>query len=327
METTPSGTGARADRNVTRASPPRARTSATVPSSITRPRASKTTREAISSASASCWVVRRTAPPSAANETMSFRRPRRALASIPAVGSSRKRVFGLPASASATASRRRCPPDRPPASRSASDPRPSLRRTSSVVAASGKWARTRSTAALTRRPEGNVTSCSTAPTSRRDAGRRGSPPSSVARPASGRRSPSMMATAVDLPAPFGPSRARISPRRSSMSTPSSATILPNVFRTACRRATGGGLRDGGNCASSSGAESLRGSRDAIDAITALLLAETDRCCSARRPAPIRTLYAACDPIAAARLPVTTYVAPKTVPVRRCAAACRPWLEA
>jgi hypothetical protein len=44
--------------------------------------------------------------------------------------------------------------------------------------------------------------------------------------------------AVDLPAPFGPSTARISPGRTSSDTPSRAVIAPNVFLTCDSRAMG-----------------------------------------------------------------------------------------
>ena len=64
---------------------------------------------------------------------------------------------------------------------------------------------------------GKPTSWSTAPTvsSRVRIARVASAESD--RPSSGRRSPSITATAVDFPAPFGPSRATISPARSSRS--------------------------------------------------------------------------------------------------------------
>ncbi len=51
---------------------------------------------------------------------------------------------------------------------------------------------------------GNAISCGVTPTSRRERGTRGSAPKSRAVPRSGTRSPSRSASAVDLPAPFGP---------------------------------------------------------------------------------------------------------------------------
>ena len=129
-------------------------------------------RVAIASASASCWVVRRTAPPSAANDARSFSSERRAFASMPAVGSSRKSAPGFPASASATASRLRWPPERPPAWRPATLARSSRSRMSSEEAACAESARER--ARRSRAHEGPVGSRRPGGPPRRSARARGS---------------------------------------------------------------------------------------------------------------------------------------------------------
>ena len=54
----------------------------------------------------------------------------------------------------------------------------------------------------------------------------GAPPSSVTSPASASMSPSHSEIAVDLPAPFGPSTASNSPRRTSISIEWSAVTAP-----------------------------------------------------------------------------------------------------
>src|SRR6188472_3163143 len=50
-------------------------------------------------------------------------------------------------------------------------------------------------------------------------------------PASGASRPTDRLTDVLLPAPFGPSRPRISPLRTASERPSTATVFPNDFRT------------------------------------------------------------------------------------------------
>ena len=55
-------------------------------------------------------------------------------------------------------------------------------------------------------------------------------PSSVMRPASGCSAPERMAINVLLPAPFWPTMAQTSPGKTETSTPSTATVAPNVFR-------------------------------------------------------------------------------------------------
>ena len=200
-----------------------------------------TTRDAISSASESCWVVRSTAPPSAANETTSAKSDRRAVASIPAVGSSRKRASGLPASAQR---------DGEPATLSAGQsPRHRDR----------PWSRGRSARAV---PPSAWARESARERGRRSPGLEG--PAGTRSPAAPRRSVGALLGCVDrdrrawrgpcrddaararcrLPSTCRPrsarGSARISPRRSSRSSPDNARLSPKDFETPSSRATTGG---------------------------------------------------------------------------------------
>ena len=67
---------------------------------------------------------------------------------------------------------------------------------------------------------------SIAPTSPASVASAGEWPSTETLPASGSARPSSMSIVVDLPAPFGPSSATISPRRMEMSTPRTASTMP-----------------------------------------------------------------------------------------------------
>src|SRR5690348_7538565 len=64
----------------------------------------------------------------------------------------------------------------------------------------------------------------------------GSPRSST-RPSSGASEPAAIAISVDLPAPFSPSRAWISPARASNVTPLRASTPSKLFRTPASRST------------------------------------------------------------------------------------------
>src|SRR5262245_19016308 len=57
-------------------------------------------------------------------------------------------------------------------------------------------------------------------------------------PRSGRCTPPRMRISVDLPAPFSPTMAWISPKATSKSTPASASVAPNSLLTPSRRAAG-----------------------------------------------------------------------------------------
>src|SRR5206468_2546989 len=59
-------------------------------------------------------------------------------------------------------------------------------------------------------------------------------------PSSARSRPARMLKNVDLPAPFGPMSARISPRARSKLTPSTARTPPNALRTPTTRSSGSG---------------------------------------------------------------------------------------
>ena len=65
-------------------------------------------------------------------------------------------------------------------------------------------------------------------------------PSTAMSPASGRYRPVMILISVDLPAPFSPTRAWISPGRRSSETPRSAWVEPKLFETSrtCERQFG-----------------------------------------------------------------------------------------
>ena len=152
-------------------------------------------------------MVRRTEPPPAAKRGDPSS-PRRAVASIPAVGSSRNRTSGP--------RERQCDREAPSLPPRQAHPVPvrqgaSPSRSRTFVEHGREVRADELYVSRTRRSGGKPTSCSTAPMPRRAGGLRGSLPKSVARPASGRRSPRSSETAVDFPAPFGPSRARILP--------------------------------------------------------------------------------------------------------------------
>ena len=265
-------------RTVTRARPVSARIDSTVPVTHTRPLASTTMREAVASASSSRCVVNSTAPPSATYSSRTSQSARRPSTSRPAVGSSRKSAAG-PA--------RECEPPGPDvyAVRRTDHPPAAVQGTSGRVsrAASRRRAADRGAPERDRRAPRREASTG----SRRAAGRRrcrgvpqcrGVAAEDSALPRSGRRRPSMIASAVDLPAPFGPSSPSTSPARSSSETPSSATVDPKLRCTSIRRAAGRSLR-----AAARWRLWLRGSlfpTVAVDRRAAgrrCRLAETDRC--------------------------------------------------
>ena len=189
------------------------------------PRSMITTWSASSSASSSRWVVSRIVTPSALAARNRSQTRCRACGSSPAVGSSRNSSSGRPTSAIARLSRCTCPPDsrrtgvratvgqaenvqqpvrvervgRASRDQRAASPRCGPRRARHRTAASPRPAG----AALPGRATG-----------------RGPAPGPRRRP--GRAKPSQTSTVVVLPAPFGPSSASNSPRRSSKDSPSTA---------------------------------------------------------------------------------------------------------
>ena len=62
-------------------------------------------------------------------------------------------------------------------------------------------------------------------------------PFSSSWPRSGAREPAAMAIRVDLPAPFSPSRAWISPARAANVTPLTASTPSKLFHTSASRST------------------------------------------------------------------------------------------
>ena len=88
----------------------------------------------------------------------------------------------------------------------------------------------------------SAASCNATPMRNRTApgSRATSKPATVAVPPVGVSNVHSMRTVVDLPAPFGPKNAKISPRPTSRSTPSTAVNSPNV-RTSDRRLIAGSL--------------------------------------------------------------------------------------
>src|SRR5436190_13165830 len=66
-------------------------------------------------------------------------------------------------------------------------------------------------------------------------------PSTLTSPESGSRSPSRTSTVVVLPAPLGPRRPKIVPRRTSKLTPSTARVSPYSLRSPSTRMTGSGV--------------------------------------------------------------------------------------
>ena len=152
--------------------------------------------------------------PRARRPEMTSHDARRAAGSKPVVGSSRKMSSGSPMSASATSRRRRCPPESRVVCWSACSPRPA----SATVSSTSRGARVVARVELEALADGELDlrlgllqHDADAVAQARD--RR---PRVVAEDADlagvALRKPSRISTVVVLPAPFGPSSARISPR-------------------------------------------------------------------------------------------------------------------
>ncbi len=209
--------------------------SAGVPRRDHRPRSMTAIWSASSSASSRYWVVSRTvAPPATTPRIVSHTWPR-ARGSRPVVGSSRKSTCGSPTRLAARSSRAPhaagvglAPPARPrrpvrtapssspgPAPRAAARLKPSSRpiiiRFSVPVSSSSTEANWPVSAISWRTCTASVST---------------SYPQILACPASGFSRVASTRTAVVLPAPFGPSRARTLPRSAARSTPASAWVLP-----------------------------------------------------------------------------------------------------
>src|SRR5437763_1292149 len=99
-------------------------------------------------------------------------------------------------------------------------------------------------------------------------------------PADGPSAPARIATSVDLPAPFGPVNAIVSPARRSTSVGSSATCLPNRRETPCAARRGGEFTLG--CPSLCGFDGRARGKDAGRAHMSNMGAPEDA--ASRRPA-------------------------------------------
>ncbi len=205
-----------------------------LPSATIRPRSSTAMRPASSSASSRYWVVRKIVTPPAASSRILRHMVRRLRGSSPVVGSSRKIKRGVPTRVIARSSRRRMPPEyvdtclraaSASSNRSSSSatrarplPRPRWcrsairRRFSSPVSRSSTAENWPVTPIAARTPSGSVTT---------------SWPATPTWPESAGISVDRICTIVVLPAPLGPSRAKIVPSATVRSMPSSTTFPPN----------------------------------------------------------------------------------------------------
>ena len=200
-----------------------------VPTAASRPWLTMPSRSQYS-ASSMKWLVTRMVTPASASAPMRFQNSRRVSGSTPEVGSSRNRISG--ACSSAAASARRClrPSGRScghgagevGAGRSAAAPRRSR-----APARRGSGRRRGRRSAGSRAPTVRHRARSAAPCSRcasvpRRGRAAGPAPATRALPPDGRSRPHSMRKVVDLPAPFGPSRPKISPRCTAKLTWSTA---------------------------------------------------------------------------------------------------------
>ena len=98
--------------------------------------------------------------------------------------------------------------------------------TSSTASGSGYSEAIIAISSRTERSRISAPVCSMAPTAPASIASRGVRPNKETLPPSGRSSPSSMSIVVDLPAPFGPSSATVSPRAMSTSIPFTASTTP-----------------------------------------------------------------------------------------------------
>ena len=196
--------------------------------------------------------------PPARRSSITFHVARRASGSIPVVGSSRKSTSGADSTASARSSLRFWPPEScrtlvlALVSRPTSSSAPMVRRSTPLARpmrvnrpgnvvvpdrATGRPASSlspfhRSTVSATVRSPRNPPSCSMIPTRRRSSRRCriGSRPSTRTVPSVAGVKPSSTSIVVVLPAPFVPSRAKISPLGTVKETPRTASKSPYLCR-------------------------------------------------------------------------------------------------
>ena len=192
------------------------------------PRSTTTTWSASRSASSIECVVSTTATPSRRAWVTRSHAASRACGSSPALGSSRKSTSGRPTTATASASRCRCPPDSRRTGVRANASRPSRCASAPTGSGSACIAATCRSTSSARAPVGRPPSCSITPTRGRSSARwrTGSRPSTRTEPASGTRRPPQHSTVVVLPAPFGPSTAVMRPAAAVKVSPSTATVPP-----------------------------------------------------------------------------------------------------
>ena len=218
-----------------RSPPTLAFSSSDVPRAMILPRSTTAIVFASASASSRYCVVSSSVTPSSTSLRITSHMPSRPRGSSPVVGSSRKRIRGLPVSALARSSLRRMPPEYVLTTRSAASAssncssRSSARRRASAL---GNWysrpksqrfslpVRFSSTAAYwPESPMRRRICCAWRTTSR---------PATVACPESGRRSVARIRTVVVFPAPFGPSKPSTVPSATVRSSPSRART--SLFR-------------------------------------------------------------------------------------------------
>ena len=194
------------------------------------------TRSASWSASSRYWVVRSTVQPSATSSRMVSHICPRVRGSRPVVGSSRKISGGRLIRLAARSSRRRMPPEYFAMALSPASSRPNRPRRSSAVvrACFDDRPRRRPNSQRFSRPvrfSSTEAYCPVTPSSWRmtwGCWRTSTPNSSALPPSIGSRVASIWSIVV-LPAPFGPSTPKTSPRYTSRSMPSTARRSPKVL--------------------------------------------------------------------------------------------------
>ena len=207
-----------------------------VPSATLRPPSITATRSASWSASSRYWVVSRTVQPSATRPRIVSHISPRVRGSRPVVGSSRKISGGLVIRLTARSRRRRIPPEncaiglsaassrpncsssRLPVARAAAERRPWSRPNSHMFSAAVRSSSTDAYWPVT--PSSWRTRCGSRATST---------PNTRACPASIGSIVASIFSVVVFPAPFGPRTPKISPWRTSRSTPSTARSRPKVL--------------------------------------------------------------------------------------------------
>ena len=169
---------------------------------------------------------------------MLFQNSRRVSTSMAAVGSSSTISSDLPQMASANRTRWVWPPDRRSTRWSANWAMPA--RLSVVATGSGFGCSLVISSTSSRTVTSGISppDWSMAPTRPDFTPWYGSSPNILIRPLVGLRSASSMSSEVDLPAPFGPSRATVSPARRSRVSPSTARSRPYCLDTFSNETTG-----------------------------------------------------------------------------------------